>query len=109
MRGNFSRLASSTREFLRARPNQAKAVLRAFSDAVKLGRENKELFHRAIRKYLKEDNQGVEFIGPQCDEAVKGMISYEGHGVSPRYHSSLFVYDAATNSLHCAQGKTLKL
>ena len=47
----------TTREFLRARPNQAKAVLRAFSDAVKLGRENKELFHRAIRKYLKEDNQ----------------------------------------------------
>jgi NitT/TauT family transport system substrate-binding protein len=47
----------TTREFLRTRPNQVKALLRAFSDAVKMGRENKELFYRAIRKYMKEDNQ----------------------------------------------------
>ena len=47
----------TTREFLRTRPNQVKALLRAFSDAVKMGRENKDLFYRAIRKYMKEDNQ----------------------------------------------------
>jgi NitT/TauT family transport system substrate-binding protein len=47
----------TTREFLRTRPDQVKAMLRAFSDAVKMGRENKELFYRAIRKYMKEDNQ----------------------------------------------------
>jgi hypothetical protein len=42
---------------LRTRSNQVKAMLRAFSDAVKMGRENKDLFYRVIRKYLKEDNQ----------------------------------------------------
>jgi NitT/TauT family transport system substrate-binding protein len=47
----------TTREFLRTRPNQVKAILRAFSDAVKMGRENRDLFYRAIRKYMKEDNQ----------------------------------------------------
>lgn len=47
----------TTREFLRTRPNQVKAMLRAFSDAVKMGRENRDLFYRAIRKYMKEDNQ----------------------------------------------------
>jgi transposase len=52
-------------------------------------------------------SRGVEFIGPQCDEAGKGKSSYEGRGVSPEYHSSLFVYDAATNSFRCPQGKIL--
>jgi NitT/TauT family transport system substrate-binding protein len=47
----------TTREFLRTRPNQVKALLRAFGAAVKMGRENKDLFYRAIRKYMKEDNQ----------------------------------------------------
>ena len=46
----------TTREMLRTRPGQIKAMLKAISDAVKMGRENKELFHRAIRKHLKEDN-----------------------------------------------------
>jgi ABC-type nitrate/sulfonate/bicarbonate transport system substrate-binding protein len=46
----------TTREFLRSRPDQVKAIFRAFSDAVKIGRENRELFYRAIRKYMKEDN-----------------------------------------------------
>lgn len=46
----------TTREFLRSRPGQVKAMLRAFSDAIKMGRENKELFHRAIRKFMKEEN-----------------------------------------------------
>ncbi|MBM2802408.1 MAG: transporter substrate-binding protein [Deltaproteobacteria bacterium] len=65
----------TTREFLRTRPNQIKAMLKAISDAVKMGRENKELFHRAIRKYLKEDN-------PQLLDAY-----YESHyflGSKPR-------------------------
>jgi ABC-type nitrate/sulfonate/bicarbonate transport system substrate-binding protein len=45
-----------TREFLRRKPNQVKAVFRAFGEAVRIGRENKEVFHRAIRRYMKEDN-----------------------------------------------------
>jgi transposase len=63
--------------------------------------------------YVSRDNivemklRGVEFIGPQCDEEGKGKSSYEGRGVSPEYYSSLFVYDAATNSFRCPQGKTL--
>ena len=63
--------------------------------------------------YVSRDNilemksRRVEFIGPQCDEAGKGKSSYEGRGVSPEYHSSLFVYDAATNSFRCPQGKQL--
>jgi transposase len=63
--------------------------------------------------YVSRDNivemklRGVEFIGPQCDEEAKGKSSYEGRGVSPEYHSSFFVYDAATNSFRCPQGKTL--
>ena len=63
--------------------------------------------------YVSRDNivemksQGVEFIGPPCDEQGKGKSSYEGRGVSPEYYSSRFVYDAATNSFHCPNGKTL--
>jgi len=63
--------------------------------------------------YVSRDNivamkvRGVEFIGPQCDEAGKGKSSYEGRGVSPEYHSSRFVYDAATDSFHCPAGKQL--
>jgi ABC-type nitrate/sulfonate/bicarbonate transport system substrate-binding protein len=46
----------TTREFLRTKPNQIKAVFRAFGEAVRIGRENREVFHRAIRRYMKEDN-----------------------------------------------------
>ncbi len=46
----------TTREFVKRRPGQVKAMLKAFSDAIKMGRENKELFHRAIRKFMKEEN-----------------------------------------------------
>ena len=46
----------TTREFLRTNPNQIKAVFRAFGEAVRIGRENREVFHRAIRRYMKEDN-----------------------------------------------------
>jgi len=63
--------------------------------------------------YVSRDNivemkrRGVEFIGPQCDEQGKGKSSYEGRGVSPAYYSSQFVYDAATDSFRCPQGKRL--
>ena len=53
------------------------------------------------------NKRGVEFIGPFCDKAGKGQSSYEGRGISPDYHSSQFVYDAATDSYRCAQGKIL--
>jgi hypothetical protein len=52
--------------------------------------------------------RGVEFIGPQCDEQGKGKSSYQERGVSPEYYSSLFVYDAVTDSFCCPQGKTLQ-
>ena len=31
-------------------------MFRAFSDAIKIGRENREVFYRAIRRYMREDN-----------------------------------------------------
>jgi len=31
-------------------------VFRAFGEAVRVGRENREVFHRAIRRYMREDN-----------------------------------------------------
>jgi transposase len=63
--------------------------------------------------YVSRDNivemagRGVEFIGPACDEVGKGKSSYEGRGVSPEYHGSQFLYDAATDSFRCPQGKIL--
>lgn len=53
------------------------------------------------------NSRGAEFIGPQCNEAGKGKSSYEGRGVSPEYYSSQFVYDAATDTFRCPEGKTL--
>lgn len=46
----------TTREFLRTKAGQVKAVFRAFGEAVRIGRENREVFHRAIRRYMREDN-----------------------------------------------------
>ena len=51
--------------------------------------------------------RGIEFIGPCVDEAGKGQSSYDGRGVSPEYHSSQFVYDQASDSYRCPQGKVL--
>jgi NitT/TauT family transport system substrate-binding protein len=45
-----------TREFLRSKPQQIKAVFRALGEAVRIGRENREVFNRAIRRYMREDN-----------------------------------------------------
>ena len=50
----------------------------------------------------------IEFIAPWVDEAGKGESSYEGRGVSPAYHSSAFVYDEASDSYRCPQGKILR-
>jgi transposase len=50
----------------------------------------------------------IEYIAPCVDEAGKGQSSYDGRGVSPEYHSSRFVYDAASDSYRCPQGKILR-
>lgn len=63
--------------------------------------------------YISRDNivqmesLGVEFIGPLCDEAGKGKGTQKQRGVSPEYYASQFVYDAATDTFRCPQGKTL--
>jgi NitT/TauT family transport system substrate-binding protein len=46
---------SSTRQFLTNHRNRAKAFLRAFSEAIWLGRNNKEVAFRAYRKYMRID------------------------------------------------------
>jgi len=44
---------SSTRQFLTTQRNRAKAFLRAFCEAIWLGRNNKEVAFRAYRKYMR--------------------------------------------------------
>jgi hypothetical protein len=51
--------------------------------------------------------RGIEFIGPCVDEAGKGRSSYDGRGVSVEYYRSEFVYDGASDSYRCPQGKVL--
>jgi NitT/TauT family transport system substrate-binding protein len=46
---------SSTRQFLTSQRNRAKAFLRAFCEAIWLGRNNKEVAFRAYRKYMRID------------------------------------------------------
>lgn len=46
---------SSTRQFLANHRNRAKAFLRAFCEAIWLGRNNKEIAFRAYRKYMRID------------------------------------------------------
>jgi ABC-type nitrate/sulfonate/bicarbonate transport system substrate-binding protein len=46
---------SSTRQFLTNHRNRAKAFLRAFCEAIWLGRNNKEVAFRAYRKYMRID------------------------------------------------------
>jgi transposase len=63
--------------------------------------------------YVSRDNivemqsQGVQFIGPQCDDSGKSKGSYQSRGVSAEFQASKFVYDEATNSFRCPRGKTL--
>ena len=51
--------------------------------------------------------RGIELIGPCVDEAGKGESSYEGRGVRPEYQSLQFIYDEASDSYRCPQGKVL--
>ena len=53
------------------------------------------------------ESREVEFIGPLCDEAGKGKGTHNRCGVSSEYYASQFVYDAATDTFRCPQGKTL--
>lgn len=47
---------SSTRQFLTSQRNRAKAFLRAFCEAIWIGRNNKEVAFRAYRKYMRIDD-----------------------------------------------------
>ncbi|MGB7946474.1 MAG: ABC transporter substrate-binding protein, partial [Candidatus Binatia bacterium] len=46
----------TTRDNLSTRREQIKGILKAVSDAISMGRQNKELFFAAMRKYLREDD-----------------------------------------------------
>jgi NitT/TauT family transport system substrate-binding protein len=47
---------AATREFLKNYPHRAKAFLKAFSEAIWTGMNNKEILYRVYRKYLKVDD-----------------------------------------------------
>jgi NitT/TauT family transport system substrate-binding protein len=47
---------ATTREFLKNYPHRAKAFLKAFSEAIWTGMNNKEILYRVYRKYLKVDD-----------------------------------------------------
>jgi len=49
----------TTREFLKNYPHRAKAFLKAFSEAIWTGMNNKEILYRVYRKYLKIENTKV--------------------------------------------------
>ena len=52
---------STTREFLRNYSHRAKAFLKAFSEAIWIGMNNKEILYGVYRKYLKiEDTKLLE-------------------------------------------------
>jgi transposase len=63
--------------------------------------------------YVSADNitalaaKPVEFIGPAEDPAGKGASSYQRRGVGAAFHAEKFVYEAATNSFRCPEGKLL--
>jgi NitT/TauT family transport system substrate-binding protein len=48
-----------TRDFLRSHSSQIKAALKAFSEAIRMGRDNQEFFNRAARDVLKEANPKI--------------------------------------------------
>jgi transposase len=76
-----------------------------------LGRKPEQMV--ADGGYVSRDNIvemagcGVEFIGPQCDQAGKGESFYKARGVSLDYYGSAFLYDPASDTYRCPQGKTL--
>jgi transposase len=55
------------------------------------------------------ESQHMDFIATQCDEVAKGKNNYAARGISPDYEASRFIYDAATDSYQCPQGKTLRV
>lgn len=68
----------TTKDVLKNRPQQVKALFRAFSDAVRAGRDNRELFNRAIRRHMREEH-------PRLLEA---------------YYENNYFFGARANSLH---------
>ena len=50
---------------------------------------------------------GVELIGPAEDVENKAAASYEQRGVGEAYRAEAFVYDEASNSYRCPEGKVL--
>ena len=67
----------TTRELLKSRGSQIRALFRAFSEAVRIGRENREVFNRAIRRHAKEEHprlldayyENHYFFGPKPNNA----------------------------------------
>jgi transposase len=63
--------------------------------------------------YVSRDNiidmkaRGVDFIGPQCNDAGKGKHLYQCRGISLEYHNSKFVYEAEGDRYVCPQGRFL--
>lgn len=63
--------------------------------------------------YVSRDNimemqeRGVDFIGPQCDDAAKARAVYSSQGTGPEYYSDKFVYDAEKDQFVCPQGRIL--
>lgn len=67
--------------------------------------------------YISSDNivdmakRGIDLVGPEPDDKASQANrrkSYQYHGVSPEYEASKFVYDAATKTCACPQGKRLR-
>jgi transposase len=55
--------------------------------------------------------RGIDLVGPEPDDKtaqINRRKSYQHHGVSSEYEASKFVYDAATKSCVCPQGKHLR-
>lgn len=82
----------------RVEQNQGKTPQEVVTDGGFVSRDN----------IVAMNKRKIELIAPCVDEVGKGASSYEGRGVSPKYHSSAFVYDAQTDSYRCPQAKILK-
>lgn len=50
---------ATTREYLKNYPHRAKAFLKAFSEAIWTGMNNKEILYRVYRKYMKVENAKI--------------------------------------------------
>jgi transposase len=55
--------------------------------------------------------RGIDLVGPEPEDkaaATNRRKSYQHHGVSAEYEASKFVFDTATNTYVCPQGKHLR-